>query len=220
MAGRPGRSALIEQSLPTASPTCSAIPAPWSRGSLTRCKTIRPCVTFFRFRKRCGDDGRRLCARNAPTGAGADPQRAGLGNAIGAIYQAMRGQSPLVMIGGDAGLKYLPMQAQMSGDLVAMAEPVTKWAAMVSDPSSLLRMVRRAIKIAATPPMGPVYVCLPADVLDQNCPETVEPSFVNPARVAPEESVLLESAKMLAAAKCPVLFVGDGVAYSERSGKC
>jgi benzoylformate decarboxylase len=53
------------------------------------------------------------------------------------------------------------MDAQMAGDLVAFAEPVTKWSTMVVDPSSLLRVLRRAIKIAATPPMGPVYVCLP-----------------------------------------------------------
>ena len=37
---------------------------------------------------------------------------------------------------------------------------------MVQHPSSLLRVLRRAIKIAATPPMGPVYVCLPQDMLD------------------------------------------------------
>jgi len=85
----------------------------------------------------------------------------GLGNAIGALYQAKRGHSPLVVIGGDAGIKYLGMDAQMAGDLVAMAEPVTKWSATVSDSRSLLRMLRRAIKIAATPPMGPVYLCLP-----------------------------------------------------------
>ena len=45
----------------------------------------------------------------------------GLGNTIGAMYQAMRGHAPLVIIGGDAGLKYLPLEAQIYGDLVAMA---------------------------------------------------------------------------------------------------
>ena len=90
----------------------------------------------------------------------------GVGNAIGALYQAKRGHSPLVVIGGDAGIKYANMDAQMAADLVAFAEPVTKWSTLVTDPSSLLRVLRRAIKIAATPPMGPVYVCLPQDVLD------------------------------------------------------
>jgi benzoylformate decarboxylase len=59
----------------------------------------------------------------------------GLGNTIGAMYQAMRGHAPLVIIGGDAGLKYLPMEAQMFGDLVAFARPVTKMATMITDPA-------------------------------------------------------------------------------------
>jgi hypothetical protein len=50
----------------------------------------------------------------------------GLGNAIGALYQAKRGHSPLVVFGGDAGVKYQAMDAQMAGDLVAMAEPMSK----------------------------------------------------------------------------------------------
>ena len=66
----------------------------------------------------------------------------GVGNAIGALYQAKRGHSPLVVIGGDAGIRYQGLDAQMAGDLVALAEPVTKWATMVVDPSSLLRVLR------------------------------------------------------------------------------
>src|SRR5687767_9794437 len=97
----------------------------------------------------------------------------GLGNAIGAIYQAQRGHSPIVVIGGDAGIKYQAMDAQMAADLVSMAKPVTKWSTMVQHPSSLLRVMRRAFKIAATPPMGPVYVCLPQDVMDEVSTEEV-----------------------------------------------
>jgi thiamine pyrophosphate-dependent acetolactate synthase large subunit-like protein len=138
----------------------------------------------------------------------------GLGNAIGAMYQAKRGHSPLVVIGGDAGIQYQSMDAQMAGDLVAMAEPVTKWATMVQDPRSLLRVLRRAIKIAATPPMGPVYVCLPQDILDAVTLESVRPTGVPSTRVVPEESLLRRAAMMLAAAAHPMIYVGDGVAYS------
>eukprot|EP01034_Spumella_vulgaris_P009606 gene9606-12177_t len=42
----------------------------------------------------------------------------GIGNAVGAIYQAKRGHAPLVVIGSDAGVKYLNMDAQMANDLV------------------------------------------------------------------------------------------------------
>ena len=54
----------------------------------------------------------------------------GVGNAIGALYQAMRGHAPLVVIGGDAGIKYAAMDAQMAGDLIGFVEPVTKWSAI------------------------------------------------------------------------------------------
>jgi benzoylformate decarboxylase len=50
----------------------------------------------------------------------------GVGNGIGALYQAKRGNSPLVVIGGDAGIKYAAMDAQMAGDLVSMTRPVIR----------------------------------------------------------------------------------------------
>ena len=138
----------------------------------------------------------------------------GLGNSIGALYQAYRGHAPLVVIGGDAGIKYQAMDSQMAGDLVAMAEPVTKWSTMVMEPSSLLRVLRRAIKIAATPPMGPVYICLPQDILDMPVVEPVVPTFIPSTRVVPEDSVVKEAATIMASGKKPIIFVGDGIAYS------
>lgn len=138
----------------------------------------------------------------------------GLGNTVGAMYQAMRGHSPLVIIGGDAGVKYMPMEAQMFGDLVAFAEPVTKWSTMVLDSNSLLRTLRRAIKLAATPPMGPVYVCLPADVLDRPMVEEVMPTFIPSTRVLPDDGLIRDAVTLLAGARKPMIFMGDGVAYS------
>ncbi|MFN8621802.1 MAG: thiamine pyrophosphate-binding protein [Chloroflexota bacterium] len=138
----------------------------------------------------------------------------GLGNAIGALYQANRGHSPLVVIGGDAGLRYVPMEAQMYGDLVGMARPVTKWSTMVADPSSLLRTIRRAIKVAATPPMGPVYVCLPADVLDQVNTESVFPTSIPSTAVQPPQAWVDTAADALAGASRPMILMGDGVSYA------
>jgi len=138
----------------------------------------------------------------------------GIGNGIGALYQAMRGHAPLVVIGGDAGIKYQAMDAQMAGDLVAFCKPVTKWSAMVQDPSSVLRMLRRAIKIAGTPPMGPVYLCLPQDILDVPTVEEVVPTSIPSTRTVPEPEVVRQMASWLAAAKKPVILMGDGIAYS------
>ena len=138
----------------------------------------------------------------------------GLGNGIGMLYQARRGHAPIVVITGEAGVCYDSMDAQMACDLVAMAEPVTKWATRVLDPSSVLRVLRKAIKIASTPPMGPVFVALPMDVLDAPNEEEVIPTPILNTSVMPGSQTVEQLAQILAGAEKPMLIVGDGVAFS------
>ncbi|AEW92458.1 MULTISPECIES: thiamine pyrophosphate-binding protein [Streptomycetaceae] len=138
----------------------------------------------------------------------------GLGNAIGMLYQARRGGSPLVALAGEAGVRYDAMDAQMAADLVAMAEPVTKYATRVVHPASLLRVVRRAVKIAMTPPRGPVLVVLPADVLDQETEEPAVAAGVPSTRVVPEPDAIEWAADALLAGDRPLVLMGDGVAVS------
>jgi benzoylformate decarboxylase len=138
----------------------------------------------------------------------------GLGNGVGMLYQAKRGHAPLVVIVGEAGIRYDAMDAQMAADLVAIAEPVTKWATRVVHPSSLLRVLRRAIKIAATPPMGPTFVCVPADVLDAINDEPIVPTSFPNTRVVPDEGLVRQAAEMLAGASNPIIIMGDGIAFS------
>ena len=139
----------------------------------------------------------------------------GLGNGIGMMYQAKRGHAPLVVIAGESGICYDAMEAQMWADLVDMAAPVTKWATRVVDPGSLLRVLRRAMKEAATPPMGPVFVSLPMDVLDApNTEEVVPTSFLVTRSVAQQDDVD-SAALLLARANHPMIIAGDGVSFSD-----
>jgi benzoylformate decarboxylase len=138
----------------------------------------------------------------------------GLGNGVGMLYQAKRGGTPLVVIAGDAGIRYDAMDAQMAADLVSIAKPVTKWATRVVDPASVLRVLRRAIKIAATPPTGPVFVALPADVLDALNDEPVVPTSLPTTRVVPDGPLVEQAAALLRPARRPLIIMGDGVAMS------
>src|SRR5262245_28585714 len=138
----------------------------------------------------------------------------GLGNGIGMMYQAKRGGAPLVVIAGESGVRYDSMDAQMAADLVGMAKPVTKWATRVIDPSSTLRVLRRAIKMASTPPCGPVFVALPMDVLDAELVEDVVPTSFPDTRVAPTAEAMRNAVAMLAGASKPIVITGDGIAWS------
>lgn len=141
----------------------------------------------------------------------------GLGNGIGMLYQARRGGSPLVVLAGDAGVMYDAMDAQMAADLVAMARPVTKYAIRVTHSGSLLRLLRRAIKIAITPPTGPVLVQLPMDILDEECTEEVIRSTTVETRVLPADDLLNRAVTTLLSATNPLIICGDGVCASGAS---
>jgi thiamine pyrophosphate-dependent acetolactate synthase large subunit-like protein len=138
----------------------------------------------------------------------------GLGNGVGMLYQAKRGHAPLVVVAGESGIRYDAMEAQMWADMVAIAEPVTKWATRVVDPNSVLRVLRRAIKEASTPPMGPVFVSLPMDVLDAPNTEEALPTSIPSTRAAPEAGVIARVADLLAGSRRPIIIAGDGVAAS------
>ena len=138
----------------------------------------------------------------------------GLGNAIGLIYQAMRGHSPLVIIAGEAGIKYDSMDSQMACNLVEMAKPVVKWAGRVMHKDSLLRMVRRAVKIAMTPPRGPVYLTLPADILDEENNEDVIPSAILHTNCVANFDQIAEATGLLVGAVNPIFIIGDGIGES------
>jgi benzoylformate decarboxylase len=138
----------------------------------------------------------------------------GLGNGIGMLYQAMRGHSPLVVIAGEAGIAYDAMDGQMAADLVAMARPVTKYATRVVHPSSVLRVLRRAVKIAMTPPRGPVFVALPMDVLDQPTSEPAVPTVVPRTQVVPSWELVNHAVRLLSGTQRPVIIAGDGVSVA------
>jgi benzoylformate decarboxylase len=138
----------------------------------------------------------------------------GLGNGIGMLYQARRGHSPLVVIAGDAGVRYDAMDGQMAVDLVEMARPVTKYATRVTHPDSLLRVLRRAVKVAMTPPRGPVFVALPMDVLDAPTDDPAVPSTIPTRSVLPVPAEVARAAHALSAARSPIILMGDGVSVS------
>jgi thiamine pyrophosphate-dependent acetolactate synthase large subunit-like protein len=138
----------------------------------------------------------------------------GLGNGVGMLYQAMRGGAPLVVLAGESGVRYDSMDAQMAADLVSIVRPVTKWASRVTDPASTLRLLRRAIKIAATPPTGPVFLALPMDVLDADCTEEVHATSIPDTRVTPSTEAVRRAAELFAGAERPIAIVGDGVSFA------
>lgn len=142
----------------------------------------------------------------------------GLGNGLGMMYYAKKGYTPMVVIAGEAGLRYEALDAQMSADLVAFSQPFVKSDAhgpcawRIVDGQSAVRLLRRAIKTAFTPPYGPTLLILPMDVLEQVSREAILPTSFIDTRTTPHPDVITRAAKLLQGARRPLFLIGDGVA--------
>ena len=135
----------------------------------------------------------------------------GLGNAIGMIYNALKGQAPLIVTAGQQDTRMLRRDPILSHDLAAMAAPVTKWSTEVRHADEMDEVLRRAFKIANDPPYGPVFLSLPIDVMAQSTNNAAQ----SPARlfraVVPDPQGIAAAAALLLEARAPVIVVGDDV---------
>ena len=139
----------------------------------------------------------------------------GLGHAMGAIYNAKFSGSPLLITAGQYEVGYGLQEPLLYEPLVPMAAPLVKWAFEVTRIEDLPRVIRRAAKIARTPPMGPVFISLPGSVLDEEAEiEFGFPTLVD-AGVRPSDRALQDIAKKLLAAKKPVIVAGREIANAD-----
>ncbi len=104
----------------------------------------------------------------------------GLGNAMGVLVASKASETPLVVTAGQQDTRHLMTEPWLSGDLVALASPVVKWAREVRRGDDVGQALRRAFAIARTPPCGPVFLSLPMDVLDQEVAGPVPPASKPP----------------------------------------
>ena len=139
----------------------------------------------------------------------------GLGNALGMMHNARIGKTPMVVYAGQSPSNVLLQEPHLSGPLVDMARPIAKWAAQVEHAHDVPRALRRAFKIAAEPPQGPVFLALPMDVLDAEAEMDIAPTTYTNWRARPDAAGLAEVADLLVKARRPMLMVGDSVALAE-----
>ncbi len=104
----------------------------------------------------------------------------GLGNAMGVLVASKASETPLVVTAGQQDTRHLMTEPWLSGDLVALAGPVTKWAKEVRRGEDVGQALRRAFAICRTPPCGPVFLSLPMDILDEEVSGPTPPASAAP----------------------------------------
>ncbi|WP_242127379.1 thiamine pyrophosphate-binding protein [Sphingobium sp. Sx8-8] len=138
----------------------------------------------------------------------------GLGNALGMLYNAKKAGAPILVTAGQHHNDIALAEPLLWDDLAVMARPYVKWSTEVRSLEDLPRALHRACKVALTPPMGPVFLSLPDNVLS----DSADIDMMAPTRVGSglraDASVIAHAAELIAAAKAPLIFAGDAVSKS------
>lgn len=139
----------------------------------------------------------------------------GLGNAMGMMHNARVGNTPMVIYAGQSESRALFQEPHLSGPLVDMARPICKWAAQIEHAHDVPQALRRAFKVAAEPPAGPVFLALPMDVLDREAEVEIAPTSFTNWHNRPDPAGLAEAAELLLRARNPMFVAGDGLYSAE-----
>ncbi len=142
----------------------------------------------------------------------------GLGNAMGVLVASKASESPLVVTAGQQDTRHLMTEPWLSGDLVALAAPVTKWAKELRRADDVGPALRRAFGLARTPPCGPVFLSLPMDILDQDVNHPTPPASSRPRLgPSPDAARLAETLARLDPDRVIVL-LGDDLPAAASTG--
>ena len=139
----------------------------------------------------------------------------GLGNAMGSLFNAKFTGTPMILTAGQQELGHGLTEPLLYDPLVPIAEPMVKWAVEVPRLEDLPRIVRRAAKVATTPPTGPVFISLPGDILNDEAGIDLGASSRIDTRVRPGDESLKALAGRICEAKKPVIVAGDEVVKSD-----
>jgi benzoylformate decarboxylase len=139
----------------------------------------------------------------------------GVGNAMGAIFNAQANKSPLLVTAGQQVRAHVTMNANLTNrDATRVVDPFVKWSYEPPRAQDVPLALAHAIHKAGMAPRGPAFVSLPmddwnAEVDDGEVAHAI--SRAVGARATADPSAVRKLAERIAEAENPVLVVGPDV---------
>nr|XP_061811972.1 acetolactate synthase, catabolic-like [Nerophis lumbriciformis] len=133
----------------------------------------------------------------------------GATNLITGVADSNMDRAPMLVLTGQGSTERLHKESHQVMDVVAMFEPVTKWATTVLKPDTIPEIVRKAVRLARTEKPGAVHIELPEDIAA--APVTEQP--LQPQRFrrsVPDDKIVDRAFELLRGARRPVILAGNG----------
>ncbi|MGV0605673.1 acetolactate synthase large subunit [Mycolicibacterium sp. XJ1904] len=144
----------------------------------------------------------------------------GATNLVTPLADAHMDSIPVVAITGQVGRGLIGTDAFQEADISGITMPITKHNFLVRSGDEIPQAIAEAFHIAASGRPGPVLVDIPKDVLQGQCTFSWPPRIDLPGykpNTKPHNRQIREAAKLIAAARKPVFYVGGGVIRGEAS---
>ncbi len=137
----------------------------------------------------------------------------GAGNACGALVEAQTAGTPVLHLTGQIETEYLDQERgyiHEARDQLTMLRGASKAAFRVRTVSDLPGTLREAVRMAQSPPAGPVSVEIPVDIQESSLDRPASLAPVAPLRPEPDGAELDLLADALADSHRPMLWLGGG----------
>jgi benzoylformate decarboxylase len=139
----------------------------------------------------------------------------GVGNAMGAIFNAQANKSQLLVTAGNQTRSLMTLQANLTNrDAARMPHPLVKWSYEPPRAEDVPHALARAIHVASLPPRGPVFVSIPMDDWDAEVDDDAvrhQTGRTVDGRAQPSPEQVRALAARLSAATRPVFVAGPDV---------
>jgi len=140
----------------------------------------------------------------------------GIENALAGVATAYSDATPILILPMGHPTSWAGVEPYFSATRVYA--PVTKWVAQINQAKRVPELMRRAFSLLKMGKGGPVMLEIPSDVVKDEVGDfTYEP--VKVSRPAGNPRDIAEVARLLVAAKSPLIYTGQGVLYAEASNE-
>ena len=133
----------------------------------------------------------------------------GASNLITGVADANMDRAPMLVLTGQGSTRRLHKESHQIMDVVAMFEPVTKWATSILHPDTIPEIVRKAVRLSRTEKPGAVHIELPEDIAKEDSSnQPLMPRRYR--RYVPDDKIADRAFQMLCDAERPVILAGNG----------
>jgi benzoylformate decarboxylase len=139
----------------------------------------------------------------------------GVGNAMGAIFNAQANHSPLVITAGNQARSLITLQANLTNrDATRMPHPLVKWSYEPARAADVPLALARATHLATLPPRGPTFVSIPFDDWDAEVDDADADAAIarrTTGRAGPDPEAVANLARRVEEAANPAMVAGPDI---------